>query len=50
MDEWKRAKNAKDFGLGLFVIERQRLGEGPHLKAKVVGVWGWFGLERRDRV
>jgi hypothetical protein len=38
MDEWKRAKNAKDFGLGLFVIERQRLGEeGSNLEAKMVG-------------
>jgi hypothetical protein len=29
----------QDFGLGLFVIERQRLDEGSHMKAKVVGGW-----------
>jgi hypothetical protein len=49
MDEWKRAKNAKDFGLGLFVIERQRLGEGSNLEAKMVGGLGRVRFRKRDR-
>ncbi len=48
MGVWIRTNDAKVFGLGLFVIERQRLGEGSNLEAKMVGGLGrvWFIKKR----